>query len=117
MNDQAKEIEAACSPEGGCGSDELYALMVLGDDMLPEFEDGDVIVIDPSGQASDGKYIVAEHNGEYTFRQLAIEDNRFFIHTMQQPNIREELVNGAADIKGLIVQKTAKNRRERKKYY
>jgi DNA polymerase V len=119
MNDQAREIEAACSPEGGCGSDELYALMVLGDDMMPEFEDGCVIVIDPSGNADDGKYVVAEVNEEYTFRQLVIRDERFFLRSLKQPEVLEELPGGREAVKGIIVQKNGKSRRraDRKFYY
>jgi DNA polymerase V len=119
MNDQAREIEAACSPEGGCGSDELYALMVLGDDMMPEFEEGSVIVIDPSSDATDGRYVVAEVNDEYTFRQLVIREERFFLRTLKEPDVLEELPAGRTAIKGIIVQKNGKSRRraDRKFYY
>ena len=37
-----------------CASGEPYALMVLGDSMLPEFEPGEVIVVEPDGVARDG---------------------------------------------------------------
>lgn len=119
MNDQAREIEAACSPEGGCGSDELYALMVLGDDMMPEFEEGSVIVIDPSSDATDGRYVVAEVNEEYIFRQLAVKEGRFFLRTLKNPEVLEELVRGREAVKGVIVQKNGKSRRraDRKFYY
>ncbi|MFN3397540.1 MAG: S24 family peptidase, partial [Sulfurimicrobium sp.] len=41
-----------------CSSGEPYALMVLGDSMLPEFEDRDIIVVEPEGVARDGSYVV-----------------------------------------------------------
>ena len=36
-----------------CSSAEPYALMVLGDSMLPEFEEGEIIVVEPSGLVKD----------------------------------------------------------------
>ena len=42
-----------------CASGEPYALMVLGDSMLPEFEEGEIIVVEPEGVARDGSFVVA----------------------------------------------------------
>ena len=118
MQDMAQEIESACSPEGGCGSDELYALMVMGDDMMPEFKDGAIIVIDPSGQPADGKYVVAEVEGEYTFRQLVVEEQDFYLRSLKQPELKEALVMGREAIKGVVVQQNGPSRRRKdRKHY
>lgn len=118
MQDLAQEIESACSPEGGCGSDELYALMVLGDDMMPEFLDGAVIVIDPSGQPADGKYVVAEVDGEYTFRQLVIEGSDYYLRSLKEPELRQPLAMGRVAIKGVVVQQNGPTRRRKdRKHY
>jgi hypothetical protein len=45
--------------------------MVLGDSMEPEFVDGDIIIIEPEGLATDGSYVMAWLNDEWIFRQLA----------------------------------------------
>jgi len=105
--------------EGGCGSDELYALMVIGEEMMPEFEDGDIIVIDPSGNPEHGKFVVAEVNEEYTFRCLAIRDGVHYLHSLQEPDNLQELPRGRDAVKGIIVQKNGKSRRrsDRKFYY
>jgi len=116
MQDIAQEIEAACSPEGGCGSDELFALMVMGDDMLPEFNDGEIIVIDPSGQPADGRYVVAEVDGAYTFRQLVVAEQQLYLRSLKQPELKEPLSGGRQAIKGIVVQKTGRRRKERKFY-
>jgi phage repressor protein C with HTH and peptisase S24 domain len=52
-----------------CENNEPFALMVLGGDMAPEFEDGDVITIDPSYPLVVGAYIIADIEGELYFRQ------------------------------------------------
>ena len=44
--------------DGSCGR-EPYALQVIGDEMSPEFSDGCIIIIDPSGQSEiDDAYVV-----------------------------------------------------------
>ncbi len=61
-----------------CGASEPFALRVIGDDMSPEFQDGNIIVIDPGGCVKDGCYVVANTNDEFIFRQLFIVDNHYF---------------------------------------
>ncbi|MDH5185289.1 MAG: S24 family peptidase [Gammaproteobacteria bacterium] len=118
MQDLAQEIESACSPEGGCGSDELFALMVMGDEMMPEFEDGAIIVIDPSGQPADGKFVVAELEEEYTFRQLVIEEQVYYLRSLKQPERKELLPRGRLAIKGVVVQQNGPTRRRKdRKHY
>ena len=46
-----------------CSGAESFALMVLGDSMAPEFVDGEVIVVEPEGLASDGSFVVAKVEG------------------------------------------------------
>ena len=50
-----------------CSAAESFALMVLGDSMAPEFVEGDIIIIEPEGLATDGKLADASfalHRGE-----------------------------------------------------
>ena len=75
------EDEAA----NACSSGEPYALMVLGDSMLPEFENGDIIVVEPEGLARDDSFVVAFHNEEYTFRQLLIREGETLSPRAQRP--------------------------------
>lgn len=54
-----------------CTEAEPFALQVLDDSMEPEFNRGCIILVDPTGRATDGSFVLAEHtNGEYLFRQL-----------------------------------------------
>ena len=51
-----------------CSASEPFALRVMGDDMAPEFEDGQIIVIDPGGLVKSGCYVVARLGEEAIFR-------------------------------------------------
>ena len=53
-----------------CASGESFALMVLGDSMSPEFNEGDIVIVEPEGLAVDGSYVLAWHGDEWIFRQL-----------------------------------------------
>ena len=61
---------------GGCASSEPFALRVMGDSMEPEFKDGCIVIVDPASAAAHGAYVIAEHQGDYIFRQLLIAENR-----------------------------------------
>ena len=99
-----------------CGASEPFALRVIGDDMLPEFRDGHIIVIDPGGLVKNGCYVVANPNDEFIFRQLFIEDERYVLRATQ-PGFEEiELPNGTRDIVGVVSQRSGRRRREHKRY-
>ncbi len=104
---------AAPSP---CEAAEPYVLMVLGDSMEPEFNEGEVIVIEPEGHAHDGSYVVALHDGEYIFRQLRIRDGRHFIVALKEGYPEQEL-EGIKSVKGVITQKSVPGNRKARKFY
>lgn len=99
-----------------CSSGEPYALMVLGDSMLPEFEDGEIIVVEPEGLARDGSYVVAYHNDEYTFRQLASRDQKWYLRPLNDLYPTEE-IPGLEAVKGVVIQKKKPGRRKSYKSY
>jgi len=99
-----------------CASGEPYALMVLGDAMLPEFEDGDIIVVEPEGLARDGSFVVAYHNDEYTFRQLLIKDGRYYLAALNEKYPSEE-ISGIEAVKGVVIQKKKPGKRKSFKSY
>lgn len=99
-----------------CSSGEPYALMVLGDSMLPEFEDGEIIVIEPEGLARDGSYVVAFHNDEYTFRQLLIRDGKHYLQALNDLYPTEEIA-GIEAVKGVVIQKKKPGKRSSFKSY
>lgn len=114
--DQLKQGEDAVSEGAGCEDKEPYVLMVLGDSMEPEFNEGDVVVIEPGANYRDGSYVIAHHNEEYIFRQLRVINDRFYL-TPLNPNYVSEQLSGPDAIKGVITQKkTPGNRHNRKNY-
>lgn len=100
----------------GCASGELYALRVIGDSMMPEFQDGSIIVIDPTGVLKDGAYVIAVHNDEYIFRQYRKHDGRHFLVTLQEGHEEIELESHNA-VKGIIIQQQPGRRRKDRKFY
>ncbi|OUD12630.1 S24 family peptidase [Thioflexithrix psekupsensis] len=100
--------------EGSCGN-EPFALRVLGDSMSPEFEEGHIIIIDPDGRAVSGAYVLAQMNGEYIFRQLHIENDRYYLKPLNA-NYPTLEISGFSDIHGVIVQRAGRRRSERKHY-
>ena len=99
----------------GCAESEPYALRVLGDSMLPEFEEGAIIVIDPAGAIRDGCYVIAMHEDEYIFRQLRIYDQRYYLQPLNDLYDTVE-ISGPDQIKGVVSQKSGRRRKDHKRY-
>ena len=99
-----------------CGASEPFALRVLGEDMLPEFEEGHIIVIDPGGAVRNECYVVANPNDEFIFRQLFIDGDQYVLRATQ-PGFEEiQLPNGIKDIVGVVSQRSGRRRSEHKRY-
>lgn len=102
-----------------CASGEPFALMVLGDAMEPEFVEGDIILIEPEGLATDGSYVLAQVDAEWTFRQLLKDaDNGGWTLAALNPAYPTIPVAGVRDVvKGVIIQKSKPGRRKATKRY
>jgi DNA polymerase V len=104
--------------EGGCSAKAPYALQVLGDSMEPEFADGAVIIIDPNVPEFDGAYVVCDHNGETTFRQLVIRSSGRYLVALNE-RYPAEIVNDTFSLRGVVTQQARNRRRglKRAKHY
>jgi SOS-response transcriptional repressor LexA len=100
----------------GCAAAEPFALRVLGDSMAPEFQDGHIVIVDPAMAPASGAYVVADYDGETTFRQLVIEGARKFLKPLNASFPTVEIV-AALRIRGVVVQRAGRRRREHKHYY
>ncbi len=100
---------------GGCAGSEPFALRVLGDSMEPEFQDGCIIVIEADGVVKNGSYVLAVVDEEYIFRQLVIENGRYFLKPLNNAYETVE-IPGLEAVKGVVVQKAGRRRRDRKHY-
>lgn len=100
---------------GGCASDEPYALRVLGDSMEPEFKDGCVIIIDPAGSVESGRYVIAEVDGGYIFRQFVQEQEKLFLKPINQ-GYKPIQIDGPSVVRGVITQRAGARRKYHKHY-
>ena len=100
--------------ENSCGG-EPFALRVIGDTMAPEFNDGCIIIIDPSGVVKDGCYVLARQGEEYIFRQLQFGDGVYYLKTLEAGHTVIELPDLTA-VEGVIIQQGARRRADRKHY-
>ncbi|MEZ5614853.1 MAG: S24 family peptidase [Rhodocyclaceae bacterium] len=107
--------EAGTAPES-CETAEPFALMVLGDSMLPEFAEGEIIVVEPEGLARNGSYVIAQHEGEPILRQLVERESRWWLHALNPAYPDAELA-GIEAVRGVVIQKSKPgSRRSRKSY-
>ena len=105
-------------PNDDCGGAEVFALMVLGDSMLPEFADGEIIVIEPEGLAHEGSFVLARVDDEWMFRQLrrAVDGENWRLCALN-PAYSEVAIDDLGSIRGVIIQKTKPGRRRALKRY
>jgi len=99
-----------------CSASEPFALRVVGDDMAPEFRDGHIIIIDPGGRVASGCYVIAKYRDEMIFRQLKIDGDSWVLQALDSRVADFPLPHGAADIVGVISQRSGKRRSEHKRY-
>ena len=103
---------------GGCGGGEVFALRVIGQSMAPEFDEGDIVIIEPDGATRDGSYVLARHDGEYIFRQLVAAPGGGWLLRALNPAWPElPLPEGLSAVHGVIIQKAVPGRRRLTKHY
>ncbi len=99
-----------------CAGGESFALMVQGQSMVPEFQEGEIILIEPEGLAKEGAYVLAWHQDEWTFRQLLRNTEGWLLHALN-PAFEDEKLADLSAIKGVIIQKALPGRRRASKFY
>jgi SOS-response transcriptional repressor LexA len=99
-----------------CIEAEPYALHVSDESMAPEFPLGCVIIVDPTGVAGDGAFVLAEYDGALVFRRLRLDGDDIWLEAL---GVGYEVIrpqNGLSAIRGVIVQRAGRRRRNRKRY-
>ena len=101
----------------GCSAEhtEPFALRVIGDSMLPEFEDGHIIIIDPGHPLVNGAYAVIEQDGEFFFAQYKRRDQRQWLHHLN-PDFDDIELRPGFTLKGVVIQRSTGRRRDLKHY-
>ena len=98
-----------------CSAQDQFVLQVLDDSMLPEFDIGNIIVIDPEAVVRDECFVFAKYDDEYIFRQLSIKDDVYTLTALNK-NYPDLPIAGISDIHGVIVQGGGVRRKDRKRY-
>lgn len=109
-------VVAAEAEGGDCEGAESFALMVLGDSMLPEFEEGDIVIIEPGGLAKHGSFVLAFVDEEWTMRQLVQVGEGWALQALN-PFYPSQPIPGLECIRGVIIQKAKPGRRKESKSY
>lgn len=99
-----------------CVDAEPFALQVTDDSMEPEFRQGCIVVIDPTGAVKDGAYVFAEVHGEFIFRKLRLQEKRAWLEALNASYGPLELDDGIDAVKGIVVQRTGTRRSDHKHY-
>ena len=99
----------------GCAGSEPFALQVLGDSMEPEFCDGAIIIVEPSVVVEDGCFVVAHQHDDVILRKLNITDDHWFLSALN-PDYPDITISGLDQIRGRVIQRAGKRRKDRKSY-
>jgi DNA polymerase V len=103
-------------PNDGCSGGEVFALRVLGDSMVPEFLDGEIVIVEPDGALHDGSFVLAHVGGEWTLRQLARHGDGWTLHALH-PGYLDQPLSDLAAVHGVIIQKAVPGKRRLSKRY
>ena len=110
---------AVATDEGACSGAESFALRVLGDEMAPEFNAGEIIIIEPEGAHRDGSFVLAQVAGEWLFRQLCRRADGWVLHALNplRPDLADLPLPDLAPVRGVVIQKAVPGRRRLSKFY
>ncbi|MBF0309203.1 MAG: LexA family transcriptional regulator [Magnetococcales bacterium] len=84
----------------------MYALEVQGDSMEPEFSEGDTIIVDPSTQVSNNRFVVARlpNSKQATFKQLILDGTHRFLKPLNSRYPIQDMPE-AATVCGVVIGK------------
>lgn len=106
--------------DAGCSGGEAFALRVLGEDMLPEFREGDIIVVEPDGALKDGCFVLAHPGGDWMLRQLVKGEAGWSLRVLNPAACTTAPELSIADLSvvhGLVIQKAVPGRRRLTRNY
>ncbi|MBL8341299.1 MAG: S24 family peptidase [Rubrivivax sp.] len=116
------EAPAPHGPDApACSGAESFALRVLGEDMAPEFHDGEIIIVEPGGAVKDGSYVLARiEPGEWLMRQLRREGDGWWLRATSPAcsvHRARRLGEDLSAVRGVVIQKAVPGRRRLTRFY
>jgi len=104
--DEAEEWITVVSPVG----QDSFALRVHGDSMSPEFNPGDIIIVDPDKPVESNDYAVVKiendsQNGKATFKQFVRDADRVYLKPLNTQYPVMDMTGVKFKIVGKVVQK------------
>jgi len=109
-------VPVAGEESDDCSAAEPFVLMVLGDSMAPEFSEGEIVVVEPEGHATDGSFVVAQLADGWTLRQLARTTAGWELRALD-PATPAVAIPDLAPVRGVVIQKSLPGRRRAAKRY
>lgn len=105
--------------DGACSGAESFALRVLGDDMKPEFDPGDIVVIEPGGAIADGRFVLARQDEGWLLRQLVRRDGHWWLRALNPAHAEgaDRLLPALRAVRGVVIQKAVPGRRRASRFY
>jgi phage repressor protein C with HTH and peptisase S24 domain len=105
--------------DDGCSGGESFALRVLGDDMAPEFNHGDIVIIEPDGAIGDGCFVLARDGDGWLLRQLRRRGEGWVLHALNDPrgDAPDRPLPDLQAVRGVVIQKAVPGRRRLTKFY
>lgn len=102
-----------------CSGGESFALQVLGDDMAPEFNAGEIVIVEPDGLLKDGSFVVARHGEEWLLRQLCRAGPAWRLRVLNPActNRPDIALPDLSAVAGVVIQKAVPGRRKLSKFY
>ena len=99
----------------GCAENEPFVLQVHGNSMAPEFEEGQIVVVEPGQELAEGRFVIAHVDGEYLLRKLVGIGAGWRLEALDASCPAIDL-QGASAIRGHVIQRAGRRRREHKNY-
>jgi len=102
----------------GCSATttEPFALRVIGDSMRPEFQDGNIIIVDPGLAPYHQAFVILDYGGEILFGQFRIEEGRHWLCYLNPAHESVELISSYT-VKGVVTQRSTGRRKDLKHYH
>jgi DNA polymerase V len=110
----------AMPDDAGCSGGEPFVLRVLGEGMLPEFREGDIIVVEPDGALKDGCFVLACPGGDWMLRQLVRRPAGWALRALNPAacgTAAELPVADLSAVHGRVIQKAVPGRRRLSRSY